>query len=254
MGYINICSARHIREVMASMGYHKRVSRRKFKVRLESRPKRVKWCEERRHWTYEEWSRTLFSDESFFSTVTFGHRPLVTRAVGEEDHPDCIDVIERSGRKGMMVWGAFCGALKSPLFFVSNKVSIDSTTYTTAILDPLLVPFWHQTCEKYGWVKVVEDGAPGHKGVSKICREKNGLDSLPWPPQSPDLNLIEALWGDMEIELGRTWGSIEDLDTMRTALKLVWDGILESRLEELIRSMSGRLQAVINAEGAATRF
>jgi hypothetical protein len=85
------------------MRYHKRVPRRKFKVRLEARSKRVQWCEERLHWTCEEWCRTLFSDESFFSTVTFGHQPMVTGAAGEEDHPDCIDDVEKSGRKGIMV-------------------------------------------------------------------------------------------------------------------------------------------------------
>ena len=33
----------------------------------------------------------------------------------------------------------------------------------------VLVPFWQQCCEEYGWVKVVEDGAPGHKGYAVRC-------------------------------------------------------------------------------------
>lgn len=168
MGYA--CSPELIHDVMASMGYHKRVPRQKFKVRPENRPKRVQWCQERLHWTYDEWFRTLFSDESFFHTVGFHHRPMVIRRAGEEDHPDCIDHREKSGRKGVMVWGAFCGTMKSDLVFVPQKVSIDSTTYTLHILDSQLIPFWHKTCEAYGWTMVVEDNAPGHKLWAITCR------------------------------------------------------------------------------------
>ena len=67
---------------------------------------------------------------------------------------------------------------------------------------PHLVPLWHRCCEEFGWAVVVEDGAPGHKGHAKRYRELNGMDVPPWPAQSPDLKLIEALWGDMEVELG----------------------------------------------------
>ncbi|KAG0125731.1 hypothetical protein HOY82DRAFT_542983 [Tuber indicum] len=63
----------------------------------------------------------------------------------------------RSGRDGIMVWGAFCGRKKSDLIFVPNKVTIDSTTYTQEVLDQQLIPFWHAACEEYGWTKVVED-------------------------------------------------------------------------------------------------
>jgi hypothetical protein len=77
-------------------------------------------------------------------------------------------------------------------------------------MEPYLVPFWHQTCEEYGWSKIVEDGAPGKllmfvyfviiliilKGREKYSnkyRELNELDTIEWPAQSPCLNLIEPV-------------------------------------------------------------
>jgi hypothetical protein len=100
----------------------------------------------------------------------------------------------------------------------------------------------------------MEDGAPGHKGFSKQYTIRNGMDSIQWPAQSPDLNPIEALWLDMENELGETWGSVADLGTLEVALNTVWQAIPTERLESLIQSMPAQLQAVIDAEGGATRY
>lgn len=66
-----------------------------------------------------------------------------------------------------MAWGAFVGTTKTDLIFIPDKAKMDSEVYTKTILDPILIPFWHEMCEKYEWTKVIEDGAPGHKGVSR---------------------------------------------------------------------------------------
>ena len=78
---------------------------------------------------------------------------------------------------------------------------------------------------------MVEDGALGHKGHS------NGMDVLPWPAQSPDLNLIRHCGEDMEVELGQIWERVSDPEAIGAAVKSAWDPATEERLEELIRSM-----------------
>jgi len=73
-------------------------------------------------------------------------------------------------------------------------------------------------------------------------------------PQSSDLNLIEAVWLDMELELGEGWGQIGDIPVLEAALQTVWQGIPGDRLQGLIHSMPQRLQAVIDAEGGPTAY
>ena len=217
----------------------------RWRIREVNKKKRVDWCQRHLHRTDEEWLRVVWTDESSYSTKGFGHRPLVLRRADEEYHPDCIDEIWESGRKSQMVWGAFCRELKSELFFVKSGAKIDSESYTKEILDPLLFPFWHQACEHYGWTIVMEVGAPGHKGVSKICREMNNVESLGWVPQSPDLNLIEELWGDIEVELGEKYGYISDINLVMKKVKEEWGYIPKSRLLSLVSTMRRRLERII---------
>ncbi|RPA95670.1 hypothetical protein L873DRAFT_1696939, partial [Choiromyces venosus 120613-1] len=53
--------------------------------------------------------------------------------------------------------------------------------------------FWLEYYERFGWTRVVEDGASGHQRFSRKGRKKNEVDILSWAPQSPDLNLIENI-------------------------------------------------------------
>ncbi|RPB04312.1 hypothetical protein L873DRAFT_1667370, partial [Choiromyces venosus 120613-1] len=58
-----------------------------------------------------------------------------------------------------------------------------------------------------------------------------------WPAQSPDLNLIVALWLDMESELGETWERIGNIPVLESALNIVWQGIPCEQLMSLVHSM-----------------
>ena len=58
----------------------------------------------------------------------------------------------------------------------------------------------------------------------------------------------------MEVELDQIWGRVSDVEQLEAAVKAVWDTISEERLEELIRSMPARLQAVIDTDGYPTPY
>jgi len=67
-----------------------------------------------------------------------------------------------------------------------------------------------------GLLIVQEDNAPGQRANS--YRELKGMETSEWPPESPDLNLIEACWGDVETELGEIWGRASDVEALQLYL------------------------------------
>ncbi|KAG0138380.1 transposable element Tc1 transposase, partial [Tuber indicum] len=71
---------------------------------------------------------------------------------------------------------------------------------------------------------------------------------------SADLNLIEALWSDLETELGQIYERAEDVDTLILIVQATWRTITPERLSKLIATMPNRLAAVIAAEGNATKY
>jgi len=176
------------------------------------------------------------------------------RRLEEEYHPDCGDEVWGSGRASVMVWGAFGGELKSLLYVVPPGTTMDSEKYTNNVLDPLLIPFWHQACEVYGWFMVVEDGAPGDTKYAIQCRKLNNVDSLCWPPHSPDLNLIEALWAHMDTDLRRIYERTTKTNDLILMLHAAWRNMECERLLKLIDSMPARLAPVIAAESNATPY
>ncbi|RPB05581.1 hypothetical protein L873DRAFT_1661947, partial [Choiromyces venosus 120613-1] len=74
----------------------------------------------------------------------------VIREPCEKYDQDYLDKIWKLGRDRVMVWEVFYGNLRLKLVVVLGKVKVDSCKYTKYILDPVLIPFWHDYCERFG--------------------------------------------------------------------------------------------------------
>jgi len=75
---------------------------------------------------------------------------------------------------------------------------------------------------------------------------------MEWPSQSPDLNIIEPLWKELQRRLAskRATNAAEKF----AQLKEEWKKIPRSTINALIDSMPRRCQAVIDAKGFATKY
>jgi transposase len=97
-----------------------------------------------------------------------------------------------------------------------------------------------------------QDGASYHvtDEVYRVLGKRN-ITILPWPPKSPDLNLIESVWALLKNRLKNSYETREDLveDIVN-----VWYSIQSKHIVNLYSSMKDRIQAVIDAKGGPTDY
>ncbi len=98
-----------------------------------------------------------------------------------------------------------------------------------------------------------QDLAPAHtaKGTKSWFND-HGVTVLDWPANSPELNPIENLWGIVKRKMRDTRPN--NADDLKAAIKETWASIPPQQCHKLITSMPCRIEAVIKAKGAPTKY
>ncbi len=212
------------------------------------RQKHLTWAVEKKNWTVAQWSKVLFSDESKFS-ISFGNQgPRVWRKSGEAQNPCCLKS-SVTFPQSVMIWAAMSSAGVGPLCFLKSTVN-------TAIYQEILEHFMLPSADKlYGDADFIfqQDLAPAHtaKGT-KSWFNYHGVTVLDWPANSPDLNPIENLWGIVKRKMRDTRPN--NVDDLKATVKETWASIPPQQCHRLITSMPRRIEAVIKAKGAPTKY
>ncbi|GFU75810.1 transposable element Tcb2 transposase [Trichonephila clavipes] len=102
-----------------------------------------------------------------------------------------------------------------------------------------------------------DDNAPIH--TAKIVQEwfdehEGEVGHLDWPPQSPDLNIIEHLWGYLESKLRARFPPPSTISALETALHEEWLHIPLQVVHDLYASIPRRIQSVIQSKGGPTPY
>ena len=85
--------------------------------------------------------------------------------------------------------------------------------------------------------------------------QANNVQTLnPWPADSPDLNLIEPLWNELDRRVRAPVNQPQTVMQLENALVQEWNNITQRSIQDLFNSMRRRLQAVIDARGGNTRY
>ena len=107
---------------------------------------------------------------------------------------------------------------------------------------------------------LMQDNAPSHSArATKTELSRRGINLLPWPPFSPDLNPIEHVWDSMKDYMQKNFPELEGRsrvpgERLRQMVVEAWESISSEYLLNLIESMPNRCQAVIEARGGATSY
>jgi hypothetical protein len=159
-----------------------------------NRDLRMGFCRQKLHWNVQNnWSSIIFSDET---KIMLGRNGKVYdwRKPDERFRPDCLgqlDDFETTCRASFMFWGCIT------YYGVGTLVAIDGNMNTDkyiSVLDDNLWPIVVRHFSDRPWI-FQKDNAPCHVSLrANQWKEENGICTLLWPPQSPDLNIIENVW------------------------------------------------------------
>ncbi len=207
------------------------------------RQKHLTWAVEKKNWTVAQWSKVLFSDESKFC-ISFGNQgPRVWRKSGEAQNLCCLKSSVKFPQS-VMIWAAMSSAGVGPLCFLKSTVN-------AAIYQEILEHFMLPSADKlYGDADFIfqQDTTKG----TKSWFNDHGVTVLNWPANSPDLNPIENIWGIVKRKMRDTRPN--NADELKAAIKATWASIPPQQCHKLINSMPRRIEAVIKAKGAPTKY
>ena len=177
--------------------------------------KRLAWAKIMRLWTVLEWRFIVFTDETLLYPKRTKGRVIwyrQSRLPRHEEEPDLR-------LKGVKVWG-----------FIN---------YTG------LVKFEETMNE----LVFMQDGAKYHSANDVINHLRQRVDVLSWPPQSPDLNIMENIWAALQQELWVRRNQLRNAGDVWAAAREIFNNFTLMSIRNLYESLPNRINKVIRAKG-----
>lgn len=80
---------------------------------------------------------------------------------------------------------------------------------------------------------LLQDNAPCHRArVTKEYLEERRVNTIPWPPNSPDLNIRENCWGMMFRGLHEDCRQFRSINELKRAIYAEWEKIPQDYIEK----------------------
>jgi transposase len=251
-------SAREIRDAVGlqstiSVSTAKRVLRRNNLFGRISAPKpsltpiqkkkRLRWCQQHLNSDASFWSRVIFSDESPFELKP-QNKKIVRRPKGKRLHSKYISGTSKFSPK-IMVWGAIRSDGTRVLERCLGNVNAMEYQRILNVALPSIYTRHHL---------LQQDGASCHTSHSTTAylQRKKVKVLENWPPQSPDINVIENLWQQLKAKVyTRTY---KTLDELWESVSDEWDRLPADCITKLFHSLPFRMRAVVKSSGGQTKY
>ena len=183
----------------------------------------------------------VFSDESRFSLHNDNGHLWYKRS----EHANEIFQNKDKYQKTIMVFGAIGVGFKSKLVLCNKNV--DEVYYREVFQKS-------EICDILNGIRgagnfyFIQDGATPHTSInSKLFLQKRCTFINFWPPNSPDLNPIEHLWGAIKKKIeNRIFKNEEELFNF---INQIWEAFPQDKIDSLCLSFYSRLRTMINSSG-----
>ena len=261
LGTKEAVSGRTVARMAHIEGLHKRKARPKPFLTPPQVQKRLRWAQDVQDM---DWGRVICTDEASCETGEKKGPTYTIRRAGEAFLLKNLIPTFRQDRETIMIWGAVSLGHKWPLIRLTpfqapnqpKSKKIDKYAYVNQVLYGHLAGYCSEL-RREGILDVVclEDGAPPHRnGLAAQAREELHIKQLFHPPNSPDLNAIEPLWGIVKRRVSKLRHVASTANKLWEQIQQVWDGIEQSEIDGLIMKMEERRKAVVAAKALHTCF
>jgi transposase len=222
---------------------------RKPLVHQRNQLKRVAFAREHINKPSEFWETMIWSDETSVEAIPQGRSIYfkVHGTIKRENLPTQARV--QGGGFKVMFWGCFSKLGLGPL--VALEGNQNGTTYKELLKEVLLPELAAADRE----MTFMQDNASCHK--SKLVMDflaENNVKTLPWPPQSPDLNPIENLWAIIKKRRSKKFGFPTKKEELIEQIFDIWNDVNIELCEKLSDSVGRRLEACLKANGKSTKY
>ncbi len=177
-GMQNTISEHTTRRTLKQMGSS---SRRPHRVPLlsdKNRTRRIQFTQDHQNWTIEDRKNVAWSDESRFLLQHSEDRVRIWHKEHESIDPSCLVSTVQAGGGGVMVWGIFSWHALVPLVPIEH--SLNATADLSIVADHVH-PFMTTVYPSSDDYQIISDWFLEHD---------NEFTLLKWPPQSPDLVIL----------------------------------------------------------------
>lgn len=251
--HLNITvSTKTVRRELHKSNFYGRAAIAKPFITEKNAKLRKKWCRDYKNWTLDDWKNVIWSDESSFTLFPTNGRVYVWRTPKEAYNPDCLLPTVKHGGGSVMIWAAISWYSAGPIIQMSGRITandyLDILNDEVLTMASILLP---------NTAIFQDDNAPIHtaKMVQSWFNEhQNIIKHLPWPAQSPDLNIIEPIWGVLEKRVRSRFPPPTSLKQLADILVEEWDKIPLETIQALYESIPRRIEAVLKANGGPTPY
>jgi len=243
---LNCSSKTVLRVINASpnMTYLKKKSKPPLnKVHKEQR---LSWARNHMSWT-SEWNNVIFSDEKKFNFDGPDGFAYYWHDIRKETI--CFSKRQHAGGS-VMVWASIGYNGRSQICFLNSR--LDSAAYIR-VLENYLLP----QAEEMGGVnfEFQQDNAPCHSSkFTNAWLNQQNIKVMKWPSRSPDLNIMENLWGILVRSVYANSRHFQNTEDLQCAIVREWNNIDRKVIEKLFKSMQNRVFEVIKAKGSSTKY
>ena len=241
-------SSRTIRRRLNQSGLKSSYAKKKPLLRAANIRKRLAFAKKYVNMPESFWDRVIWSDESKFELKNSKRAKRVWCEPSQKLKSKNIAHTVKHGGGSLMVWGCFSSSGVGRLVKIDTKmtaeyyVNILEENLNNSAVEMCLVDFIFQ-----------QDNDPKHTSkVAKSYFQKNNIEVLEWPAQSPDLNPIEHLWTILDDKIPME--SRTNFQTFWEKMQSEWRQIPSQTLKNLTLSMPKRLREVIINKGGATKY